>query len=138
MSPLLLATLLVVGADAVKDDPKADAPKLDGKWLIVYAEENGRRNNSWEQRQATIEGTTLSYKEDTKDQSLALTFGPHQTLKASFKGEKDGDKKDAFSGVYIAGQDYLCISLNKGEAKDDKAKGTSSGAFILILRKQQK
>jgi hypothetical protein len=26
---------------------------LDGKWLTVYVEEGGRRNNAWEQRQAT-------------------------------------------------------------------------------------
>jgi hypothetical protein len=135
MSSLLLATLLVAGADAAPADAKADAPKLDGKWMIVYAEENGRRNNSWENRLATIDGTTLTYKEDTKDLSLALTFGAGQTLKAT---QKEGDKKGAYSGVYIAGQDYLCISLNPSDAKEGDKKGTSSGAFILILRKQQK
>jgi hypothetical protein len=133
MSPLLLATVLAMGGDVPSAD-KADAPKLDGKWMIVYAEEGGRRNNAWENKAATIEGTNLTYKDGDKERSLKMTFGDHQTLKASFKGE--GEKKGSSSGVYIAAQDYLCLSLNpEGDAKAEK--GTSSGAFILILRRQK-
>ena len=66
------------------------------------------------------------------------------------KGTSDGSK--SYSGVYIAGQDYFCLSLegtggaNKGARKEgeertttaDVGKGekSSSGSFILILRKQ--
>jgi hypothetical protein len=127
MTPLLLATVLAVGGDV----PNADAPKIDGKWLIVYAEEGGKRNNSWEQRQATADGTTLTYKVDDKEQTIKLTFGDHMMLKATCTGEQKG----MYSGVYIAGQDYLCIAVNPEGGKADK--GTSSAAFILILRKQK-
>jgi hypothetical protein len=128
MTPLLLATVLAVGGEA----PNADAPKIDGKWLIVYAEEGGKRNNSWEQRQATAEGTTLTYKADDKERTIKLTFEDHMMLKAAFTG---GDQKGTYNGVYIAGQDYLSIAVNPEGGKADK--GNSSAAFILILRKQK-
>ena len=124
MIPLLMATAVLFGAD----DKKEAAPKVDGKWRIVYAEEGGRRNNSWEQKVATVNRDTLSYESDGKKRSLKLTFGPHQTVKA--KGDRE------FTGVYIHGQDYLCISLNN--AKDaSEGRGQSSGSFILILRKMR-
>ena len=88
----------------------------------------------------------------------------HQTVKASkMEGDKEGkegkDKDRAadgksYSGVYIAGQDYFCLSLegSHGVRKGDKetrreseekrtsadagkGEGSSSGSFILILRR---
>jgi hypothetical protein len=118
-----MATALLVGADE-----KAAAPMVDGKWRIVYAEEGGRRNNAWEQKVATVSHNTLSYESEGKKRSLKLMFGPHQTVKA------EGEHK--LSGVYIHGQDYLCLSLNDA-AGEGKERGQSSGSFILILRKQR-
>src|ERR1700733_12154582 len=117
MTPLLLALALTAGAER-----KADSPQTDGKWLIVYAEEGGHRQNTWEQRVATVKGHTLSYGKDGESRTLHLTFGPHQTLKASTKSATDGSGEEnqadkekqaekSMSGVYILGQDYLCISL---------------------------
>lgn len=145
MSTLLLTALLVSGFS----EPKSDvSPKVEGKWLIVYAEESGKRNNAWEQQQASVEGNKLSYEAGGKQHALTLTFGAHQTLEAT-GGEQGGDNKDAaWHGVYVSSQDYFVVSLNKGakgaapgsseeqEAKSDQA-GTSSGAFILILRRQR-
>src|SRR5262245_18675572 len=78
MTPLLMAVVLAVG---VQD--KAAAPNIDGKWLIVYAEEGGKRNTTWEQRVAAAEKDTLSYSKDGDDRSVKLTFGAKQTLTAS-------------------------------------------------------
>ena len=128
MSTLFVATLLAfVAADA-------DAPKLDGTWQVVYAEEGGRRNNAWEQRLATVKGDTLTYEDAGKKRTVKLKFGPGQTVEATRSGEGEGAGK-AHRGVYIAGQDYLCMSLEAGDGK--KAGHTSSGDFILILRKQR-
>jgi len=128
MTPLLMATVLLLGAD----EKKEAAPKVEGKWRIVYAEEGGRRNNAWEQRVAAVRDNALSYEVEGKTRSLKLSFGPHQTVKATGEGETKGE----YNGVYILGQDYLCISLNAKEG--DKGRGQSSGSFILILRKQRK
>lgn len=131
MFPLLLTLTFATGGE------KAAAPDVEGKWLIVYAEEGGRRNTTWEQRVATMKGDTLSYSKDGDDRSLRLTYGPLQTVKAAMTvGGKQAGDKGAFSGVYIAGQDYLCLSLNPGE-KGEKAAGKSSAEFILILRRQR-
>lgn len=134
MSSLLLATLLA-GAGAPAAEPAT--PKIEGKWLIAYAEEGGRRNNAWEAKVVTATGDTLTYERDGKKVTLKLTFGPHESVKAAIDKEGDGDdkevKKGNYQGVYIAGQDFFCLALN-GEGAD---RGTSSAAFILILKKQR-
>jgi hypothetical protein len=129
MTPLLLTVAMTVGAD-----PK---PDVEGKWLIVYAEEGSRRNTTWEQKVATLKGDTLSYKKEGEERTLQLKFEADQKLTGKLAvGTDTGDGK-ALSGVYIAGQDYLALSLNTGDvgAKSDAPK--SSGSFILILRRQR-
>ena len=139
MSPLFMATVLAL-MPAADQPTKADAaaPDLNGGWLIVYAEEKGRRIQKWEQLKATIKDGALTYVKDDKDFTITLKFGPHQTVKATTGGKDEM----AADGVCIAGQDYLCISLTGGSfasAKEDKdaPKNRSSGDFILILRRQR-
>jgi hypothetical protein len=127
MIPLVAATVFLLGAD----EPKRASPKVEGKWRIVYAEEGGRRNNAWEQRVANVRDNTISYEAEGKMRSLKLVFEAHQTVKATGEGESKGE----YNGVYIHGQDYLCLSLNAKEG--DKGRRESSGSFILILRKQR-
>jgi hypothetical protein len=119
MNALLVATLLAAGAGEAGDEKKPGAmPKVEGKWLIVYTEEGGRRNTAWERKVATVRGATLTYEREGEKRTIKLAFGPHQTLRATFSG---GDKKGSYQGVYIAGRDYVCLSLNP-------AKGGERGA----------
>lgn len=150
MTSLLVAVVLSLSSGGTAQDTAA--PPIEGKWLIVYAEENSKRNNAWEQRVATIRGDTLTYQDAGEDRTLKFTFGPNQTVKATPGGWKD-KSKDApgLSGVYIAGQDYFSLSLNaekaagKEKASDaaspkavsDTPASQSSGTFILILRRQR-
>jgi hypothetical protein len=131
MSSMLLAALLAGTAEAPAAD--APAPKIEGKWLIVYAEEGGRRNNAWEAKVATVKDDMLTYERDGKKNTLKLAFGAHETVKAALDTEGGEIKKGNYQGVYIAGQDYFSLALN-GEGTD---KGTSSAAFILILKRQR-
>jgi hypothetical protein len=130
MTALLMTVALAVGAD-----DKSAANSLEGKWLIVYAEEGGRRNTTWEQRVATMKGENLSYSKEGEDRSVDLKLGDNQTVKAKLTIGKEAQGK-ALSGVYVASQDYLCLSLNGEGSKGGDNKG-SSGSFILILRRQR-
>jgi len=128
MSAILLAVALAAA------DDKPAMPDVEGKWLIVYAEEGGKRNTTWEQRVATVKGDTLSYSKDGDTRALKLAFGDGQTVKATMPaGGKDVAAKP-LTGVAIVGQDYLCLSLNAEVKKPEKG---SSGSLILILRRQR-
>jgi len=147
MHALIVTALLAAAADKPAGG-QAAAPKLDGKWLVVYAEQNGRPINAWEQQQVTVAKNVLSYEEEGKKRSLRLKFGPKQTVTVSEGGSsegggeeqadaKEGAGKGTRSGVYIAGRDYFCLSLTGG-AKAGAGEGGRGGAgsFILILRRQ--
>ncbi len=117
---------------------------------MVYAEQNGRPINSWEQQQVTAEKGVLRYEEDGKPRTLRLKFGPKQTVTASEGGDAAGgggeeqadakEGKGSRSGVYIAGRDYFCLSLKGGSgsrAEGEAGEGRKGGgSFILILRRQ--
>jgi hypothetical protein len=160
MSVMLVTAVLAFGAAEQPAEGKAGSA-IEGKWVIVYAEEGGRRNNSWEQRVAVIKGTTLTYEDEGKERSLALKLGPNQTVTATGDAGRGGK---TYKGVCVVGQDYLCISLVGGKAKGAGAGGgsappgaaeggrepaerpvarpapgggRSSGDFILILRRQR-
>ena len=133
MSAILLAAVL---ATAAEDKPAAS--DLEGKWLIVYAEEGSKRNSTWEQRVATLKGDMLSYSKDGDDRALKLTFGADQTVKATVPTAGRDVVPKPLTGVYIAAQDYLCLSLNAAGAKPaDPEKKPRSGTLILILRRQR-
>jgi hypothetical protein len=139
-----MATVLAL-TPAEQPPARADAPgpDINGGWLIVYAEEKGRRIQKWEQSKVTAKDGALTYERDGKDFTITLKFGPHQTVKAT-----TGGKDEAANGVCIVGQDYLCLSLSGGAfkgVKEDKDKpkiedpkgSHSSSDFILILRRQR-
>jgi hypothetical protein len=127
VTQLLLTVAMSMGA----------GPDIDGKWLIVYAEEGSRRNTTWEQKVATMKGDTLSYNKEGEERTLKLKFGADQKLTATLTVGKEAGKE--LSGVFIAGQDYLSLSLSSGAASDAKDGGAakSSGDYILILRRQR-
>jgi len=144
MTPLLLAVVLAAGAEG-----QAVPPQVEGRWLITYVEEDGRRETSWEQRVATVKGNTLSFSKESEVRRLQLTFGPRQTLKASISTtakESSQERKESsergarsMTGVCIAAQDYLCISLEGANVsgKEAKDRKRSSGSYILIMRRQR-
>lgn len=135
MSAILLSVALI-SAPPARAPGAAAAPHLEGKWLIVYVEEGGKRNATWEQQVATAKDDTLTYSKDGDERTLKLSYGDHQTVKVAASGGKGTDKLSAeMSGVYIAAQDYFCLSLNPAGAKEGA--GGSSASFILILRKQR-
>ena len=68
MTPLFLTVAMTLGADE-----KAAMPNIEGKWLIVYAEEGSRRNTTWEQKIATAKDKTLSYSKEGEKRVLRMT-----------------------------------------------------------------
>jgi hypothetical protein len=154
-SLLMLAALAMAPGDKDAKAAAETGPDLSGKWLIVYAEEKGRRIQSWEQMPATFKDGALVYEKDGKEQKIDLKFGPHQAVKAT-GGKAEGGTSGESDGVYIAAQDYLCVSLTGGTftagekssgkdlqpikpklGTDEPVNRPVGSDFILILRKQR-
>lgn len=142
MSALLFAAMLTVGVGQDAQPTASAAPNVNGKWMVVYAEQKGHRIESWNQQRATLQDGALSYQTNGKEETLHLKFGPHQTVTAT------GGNGKMHTGVFIASKEYLCISLrgtarsaDQGASEEQEAKGAgpapghSSGSFILILRR---
>jgi len=103
----------------------ANLPKvnLDGQWTVVYAEMEGKREEPKGFTQVTIQGNTVTCRHEGKERSWKLEFGPHNLIRCTEQTQGTASATPAQApaggsythhGVYIAAQDYFCLSLNKG------------------------
>jgi hypothetical protein len=142
---------------------------LDGQWTVQYAEMDGKVIENKSVANVTIKGNVVTCKHEGKEKSWRLEFGPHHMVRCmeeiDGKATSDGTSNSNTSakgyhshhGVYIAGQQYFCLSMNKGRdmrhlttgveqnqqqprnAQPAQAFGSGHGphgsAFILILHR---
>lgn len=138
MKALLFPVIVVVGSFLQREGSTQQPPdrqpaqKIDGQWTVVYAEMEGKALAEKSVVSLTIQNNVVTCKHDGKEMSWRLSFGPNHTVFATDltnSGGKDPVKEprvpDAHThrGVYIASQEYLCLSFDKGPfAKEDRIK----------------
>ncbi len=140
-----LMVVLLVAADAPKDEGKKDQGNLQGTWQIVSEE-----NNEKEGTEEAIKGAQLIVKDATWKLQKAekIVFTAEVALGADRKpktfdlviGEKE--KKTTIQGIYEVDGDTLktCIRLGEGERpKEFSTKGgKKESALVLSVYKRQK
>jgi uncharacterized protein (TIGR03067 family) len=177
MLSTLIASLLVAAAppgaedrrdrredrrDDRKDDRRdrrdARGATLDGKWVVVYAEREGKKMDLDGKVEVTIKDNVVSYKDkEGKEHSIRLRLGPRFTFWVMGRDDKDDDKggrlRDRIHhGVYVLSNEHLALSVNKfgynivnrirNEKEDDDPKadgpaGTGhTGHFVFFLKRQ--
>jgi len=107
--------------------------KIDGDWTPVYVEIEGKKIDNKDFTHVTIKNNVVSCRYDGKVNTYRLEFGPHHMVRCT-EGDKTNttttkDKQDAHThyGVYIASQDFFCISLDKGmDKRFDALPGTGN------------
>lgn len=180
---LLVSFVLVLPAFAQesnqpprKDDGKMAMQKIDGDWTVTYAEMDGKKLEGKGFTQVTIKNNVVTCKHDGKEKSWHLHFGPHHMVRCTEQtdGKTTADaiqeKRDpadkghhTHHGIYIASQEYFCLSMHKGrdhrhftaterrdgeQRKDEKGKdqpgtaahfggehGPHGAHFVLILHR---
>ncbi len=127
------------------------ALRLDGQWNIVYAEMDGQRTDPSRVTNISIRDNVVTCRQDGQVKQYRLEFGPHHMVRCTAlsgaaattptaAGQRSGtDDAHSHHGVYVAGQDFLALSLNKGAEHSGQAQWTKEepkGAdLVLILRR---
>lgn len=153
-------TSLPAAEQAGKGDGKLPMIKIDGEWTAVYAEMDGQKVEIKKLTNVIIKNNVVTCNQDGKPKSFLLEFGPHQMVRCTEQNaakplEQPTEQRGTHThhGVYIASQDYLSLSLNKGidrrtpgvreEGKERDAQPRAAGwgmgphgsDMVLILRR---
>jgi len=104
-----------------QSDGKAPVVKLDGDWKVVYAEMAGKIADNKNFANIKIKNNVVTCKHEGKEKTFRLEFGPHHMIRCTMQeGERtitqptEQRVPPTHHGVYIASQEYFCLSLNKG------------------------
>lgn len=101
---------------------KGQPQSIDGDWTVVYVEVDGKKQEMKSYNNVKISNNVVTCNHDGKEKSWKLEFGPHHMVRSTeidsnrdSRTQNTSDKSGyTHHGVYIAGQDYLCISCMKG------------------------
>ncbi len=122
-------------------DEKMPVQKIDGDWMVVYAEKDGKKLEGKGFTEVTIKNNVVTCRHEGKEESWKMDFGPHNMIRCTemingkVNPELTQDKRDTNEkgyhthyGVYIASPDYFCLSLNKGrDRRSFSSTETSTG-----------
>ena len=134
---LTIALTVPVIAQEKGPSPKTPPPKvmldeflprrhLDGDWLVVNVEFNGKTVESKGFTQVNIKNNHVTCRHDGREYSWRLEFGPHNTVRCveridgkttSDLLQDKGNGIQALSthhGVYIVSRQYFCLELKEG------------------------
>jgi hypothetical protein len=118
--------------------------KIDGQWIVVYMEKDGKKGDTGTNESVTIRNNVASWTEGGKEHRMRLQFGPMQTITSypdegtSGSTERTRRSTDTTETDRVAdlGRDSKDDRTARGgdrrEAADDrKEEGTHRGVYIL-------
>lgn len=131
---------------AGKSGGKMPNLKIDGEWTAVYVEMDGKKVENKNFSNVTIRNNVVTCRHDGKEKTFRLEFGPHHMIRCTEQGNDNAITEPTeqrgthtHHGVYVASQDYFCVSLNKGTdrrfsgssgaVEDGKGRGIQKGAM---------
>jgi uncharacterized protein (TIGR03067 family) len=145
--PVLLAVVLLVGADTQKDDAvKNEASKLQGTWRIVSAERDGSPAPEDEIKKITItikgdkliaRRTENADKPEEKIYDMSFTIDPTQKPKWIDVTYTDGERKgESSQGIYELEGVSLKICMSRGNTRPtDFETKAESQRHLMVLKK---
>ena len=142
--PLLLTALLLLAADAPKEDAKKEQDKFQGTWKPVTAERNGENAapEAMEKLRVLFAGDKLSMRDSDQGPREVATFklDPAAKVKAIDLMLTSGPEKGKTSlGIYAWDGDNmkLCIAKPGSDRPTEFATKTGSEQLLLVLKKEK-
>ena len=125
---------------------KGQPLSIDGDWTVVYVEIDGKKQEGKAYSNVSIKNNVATCNHDGKQKTWKLDFGPHHMLRSTEVDESQNiaDKSNhTHHGVYIAGQDFLCISCMKGRdqrtiSSDGKLRQQANQVQDVVQASEQK
>lgn len=148
MRPLGLMVLtvgLLIAADPKDDAAMKDLDKLQGTWILVSAERDGKKMSEEE-----VKKTKITFKNDTfvfpdaseigTSQKGIIKFDPSKTPKwMDSKATNDTAKGDLSLGIYeIAGDDYKVRFAPSGKERPKEFSSKAGSGHIFQVWKREK
>jgi uncharacterized protein (TIGR03067 family) len=132
---LLVLAVSVVAADA-KEDAKKDMDKLQGTWIGVSAEVNGRKKTDEEAQKIRLifKGNKVTQKVGDIEDPLTYTLDPSTKPKCITVQ----DDKRVMKGIYTLEGDILKTSFVLARDKDYPGEFTGKEGFVLTTFKREK
>ena len=141
-STLLIGLALSVGAPAVKEAPKKEAPSIVGEWIVEKAIAGGVEGPVSDCGFFSVTFTAdgmLKIKVGTREKPAAGTY-KLDTKKTPFEIDLIAPKGGSKLGIYKIDVDTLtiCHSAEKGEERPTKFESPEGSKIILMVHKREK
>ena len=135
---LVLPVLAVLGQG--KDDPKKDAERLEGTWLVVESERNGQKQPEEQTKKLKMifnkDRYIIQVDENTKE--ATFTIDPTKKPKTIDVVPLDGeDKGKTIPGIYMLDGDKLklCFADKTPDRPKEFTGKADSKAILFVLQK---
>jgi uncharacterized protein (TIGR03067 family) len=139
-------TRLLIAADAPKDDAtKKDLEKLQGTWVLVSAERDGKKLSDDEAKKTkiTVKSDTFVFPDASgigTSQKGIIKVNPSKTPKwMDSKATNNAAQGELSLGIYeIAGGDYKVCFAPPGKDRPKEFSSTRGSGHILQVWKREK
>lgn len=143
---VVLASVLLVGADAPSDALKKETEKLQGTWAAVSAEGNGEKapEEAIKDFRIVIEGNSIIFNPKTQKRESTFELDLTKTPKEIVLTPTDGPRKGKpVRGIYTFEDEILKLCINNdqnkqsGKAPTEFATKPGDGLAVLTLKRQE-
>lgn len=131
MFAMLLSTAAFFAAE---DKPAAPAISLDGNWVVLAAEKDGKPIPDAKNMTVTAKGDTItcSGKDGKPAVTMKVEFAPNGTVKVmETSGSGTTDKPIAKVGVYVLTNDFLALCVHDANGTGTATNQTNKCAYFL-------
>jgi uncharacterized protein (TIGR03067 family) len=136
----LVAASLLVAADAKDDDIKKEIARLQGKWVFVENEQDGKKvpEEDLKDCHLTFKNDKLTIRETPKAEDAGIAFKLDPSKKP--KTIELGKGKNTVRGIYSLDGDTLklCVALSQAESKFPTEFTGKQGYSLIVCKREKK
>jgi uncharacterized protein (TIGR03067 family) len=137
----LLTVVLVVAAPAPPEKEKKDEGKIQGTWVVVSVEKNGRVEDDGKNVKVEFQGETVIVHDPRHEEKAKIKLDSGKKPKAiDFTPQDTGGPAKTALGIYeLNGDDLkLCFATGKGERPTEFVSKPGGDVSLIVLKREKK